>query len=118
MKQLIKRLSRVADSSSSSYTLLRSDRKPRRSRTVPTGHVPVYVGEEMARFVVSAELMNHHVFVKLLNMSAQEYGYQQKGALRIPCNVVVFENILRVIRHGGDFSADVINSLLSSTNDL
>ncbi|KAK9741293.1 hypothetical protein RND81_03G095600 [Saponaria officinalis] len=132
MKHLIKRLSKISDSSSSTYTLLRSDfllshRPPRgptsttRRRTVPSGHVPVLVGDEMARFVVSADVMNHPVFVKLLNISAQEYGYDQKGALRIPCNVVVFEKILRVIRHGGDFSADVldfINSFLSSTDDF
>ncbi|GAU16838.1 hypothetical protein TSUD_367850 [Trifolium subterraneum] len=76
---------------------------------VPEGHVPVYVGEEMVRFVVNAELLNHPVFVKLLNMSAQEYGYQ--GVLRIPCRVVVFERILEAIRLGR--SVSVIHELLS-----
>ncbi|XWS10329.1 hypothetical protein CRYUN_Cryun39dG0067000 [Craigia yunnanensis] len=100
MKQLIRRLSRVADSSSQ-YSLLRSDttstrhrtiatrraesfraavsslKKPSR-RSVPEGHVPVYVGEEMERFVVKVELLNHPAFIGLLNKSAQEYGYEQK----------------------------------------
>ncbi|XP_009361828.2 auxin-responsive protein SAUR72 [Pyrus x bretschneideri] len=118
MKQLIRRLSRVADSSQ--YCLLRSPAdaasRPRRSESfrvklrrrrssagepvVPEGHVPVYVGDEMERFVVSAELLNHPVFVELLNKSAQEYGYEQKGVLRIPCHVIVFERVLEALRLG------------------
>lgn len=141
MKQLIRRLSKVADSSSSSsYSLLRSDsvtspRPPsatrrgkkspelarrRSSNSVPSGHVPVYVGEEMERFVVSADLVNHPIFVKLLNKSAQEYGYAQKGALRIPCNVVVFERVLQALRCGDDVSIDLldlINSLSLSSDE-
>ncbi|CAJ2656992.1 unnamed protein product [Trifolium pratense] len=77
---------------------------------VPEGHVPVYVGEEMVRFVVHAEVLNHPVFVNLLNMSAQEYGYQ--GVLRIPCRVVVFERILEAIRLGRKSGA--IHELLLS----
>ncbi|KAL2897158.1 Auxin-responsive protein SAUR72 [Bienertia sinuspersici] len=143
MKQLIRKLSKVApSSSSSSYSLLRSDslsssssrslrqskaskRTPlnRRRSSVPSGHVPVYVGEEeMERFVVSADLMNHPIFVKLLNKSAQEYGYEQKGALKIPCNVLLFERLLDALIYGRDVSSDVlvldlINSLFNSSDD-
>ncbi|XP_018488741.1 auxin-responsive protein SAUR72-like [Raphanus sativus] len=111
MKHLIRRLSRVADSAH--YSLLRSDSQrpssrrppaPRRSKkhtsSVPEGHVPVYVGDEMERFVVSAELLNHPVFIGLLNRSAQEYGYEQKGVLQIPCHVLVFERIMESLRLG------------------
>lgn len=134
MKQLIRRLSRVADSST--YTLLRTDssatttrrRRPsrrvesfrmevlskiRRSSTVvPEGHVPIYVGDEMERFVVCAELLNHPIFVKLLNESAQEYGYEQKGVLRLPCHVFVFERVLDALKHGRDTRciAELLNS--------
>uniref|UniRef100_A0A2P2Q2W4 Uncharacterized protein n=1 Tax=Rhizophora mucronata TaxID=61149 RepID=A0A2P2Q2W4_RHIMU len=123
MKRLIRRLSRVADSSSSSskYSLLRSDSQAssssrccRRhqsvgsnpglraggSKAVPQGHLPVYVGEEMERFVVSAELLNHPVFVGLLDKSAQEYGYEQKGVLQIPCHVLAFERVMEALRLG------------------
>ncbi|XP_039030096.1 auxin-responsive protein SAUR72-like [Hibiscus syriacus] len=116
MKQLIRRLSRVADTSSQ-YRLLRSDTSTPTRRTesfrvavssskkpgrlsVPEGHVPVYVGEGMERFVVSAELLNHPVFVGLLNKSAQEYGYEQKGVLHIPCHVLVFERVMEALRLG------------------
>lgn len=114
MKKLIRRLSRVADSSQ--YTLLRSSTrssatrplssnsfrslKLRRSSGVPVGHLPVYVGEEMERFIVSAELLNHPIFIQLLNKSAQEYGYEQKGVLRIPCDVVDFEKVLEAMKVG------------------
>ncbi|XP_010537785.1 PREDICTED: auxin-responsive protein SAUR41 isoform X2 [Tarenaya hassleriana] len=116
MKHLIRRLSRVADSSPTEHRhhLLSSSSRRRRkphaqplsysraaaAAAVPAGHVPVYVGEEMERFVVSAELMNHPVFVGLLNRSAQEYGYAQKGVLHIPCHVIVFERVVDSLRLG------------------
>ncbi|XP_018828467.1 auxin-responsive protein SAUR71-like [Juglans regia] len=134
MKQLIGRLSRVSDSPQ--YSLLRCDshhahkgaRQPRRGETfraklcqsssksqmVPQGHVPVYVGDELERFVVSAQLLNHPIFVKLLNKSAQEYGYEQKGVLRIPCYVDVFERVLEALRLAQDSSCDLLNSIMSS----
>ncbi|PWA44471.1 SAUR-like auxin-responsive protein family [Artemisia annua] len=116
MKKLIRRLSRVTDSSP--YILLHRDTrattastrfrnsfritKPRCTSGVPEGHLPVYVGEEMERFVVRADLLNHPVFINLLNKSAQEYGYEQQGVLRIPCHVVVFERVLDALRAGKD----------------
>lgn len=69
----------------------------------------------MERFLVSAELLNHPVFVGLLNRSAQEYGYAQKGVLHIPCNVFVFEKVAEALRSGTSQSHDVpeLVSLLS-----
>ncbi|KAK4439566.1 Auxin-responsive protein SAUR72 [Sesamum alatum] len=121
MKKLMRRLSKVADSSQ--YCLLRSESRGarrtesirKRSGGVPEGHLPVYVGEEMERFVVSAELLNHPIFVKLLNKSAQEYGYEQKGVLRIPCHVFLFERVLEALRTGGE--ARDMQELLNSLSD-
>ncbi|PHT77525.1 Auxin-responsive protein SAUR41 [Capsicum annuum] len=128
MKKLIRRLSRVADSSSNyNYSLLRSESRsssrPRRLQSfrtgklrsgagVPEGHLPVYVGDEMERFIVSAELLNHPIFVELLNKSAQEYGYEQTGVLRIPCHVLIFERVLEALRLGDD-----LRDLFSSISD-
>ncbi|KAG5241594.1 hypothetical protein OIU76_024766 [Salix suchowensis] len=131
MKQLIRRLSRFADSSQ--YSLLRSNSQSTPStatahrgsggsrsahrrvagKTVPEGQVPVYVGDEMERFTVSAELLNHPIFIWLLNKSAQEYGYEQRGGLRIPCHVLVFERVIDSLRLGhesGDLE-DLLGSL-------
>lgn len=69
--------------------------------------MPVYVGQEMERFVVNAELLNHPVFVALLKQSAQEYGYEQQGVLRIPCHVLVFERIMESLRLGVAKSRDL-----------
>ncbi|PIN19533.1 hypothetical protein CDL12_07789 [Handroanthus impetiginosus] len=124
MKKLMRRISNVADSSQ--YCLLRSDSSTaarpgrlesfrKKSGGVPGGHLPVYVGEEMERFVVSAELLNHPIFVKLLNKSAQEYGYEQKGVLRIPCHVFLFERVLETLRMGGE--AHDLQELLNSLSD-
>ncbi|KAK4594680.1 hypothetical protein RGQ29_018393 [Quercus rubra] len=150
MKKLISKLSRVADSSqysllrsadtrrvatahapqhhpssrrASSFRAKLSRRRSSSSSSacvVPEGHVPVYVGDEMERFVISAELLNHPVFVNLLNKSAQEYGYDQKGALRIPCHVLVFERVLEALRLGHDHSRDLLDLLnsLSSSEDF
>ncbi|KAK7243858.1 hypothetical protein RIF29_38671 [Crotalaria pallida] len=111
MKQLIRRLSRIAHSSHDHYTLRRpesprrshsrrSDKIRRSSSVVPEGHVPIYVGDEMERFVVSFKLLNHPIFVNLLNQAAQEYGYE--GVLRLPCDVIVFQRVLDVLRRGRD----------------
>ncbi|KAE8693521.1 Auxin-responsive protein SAUR40 [Hibiscus syriacus] len=132
MKQFIRRLSRVADTSSE-YRFLLSNRttatrgsesfridvssvKKSGRRSVLKGHVPVYVGEEMERFLVSAELLNHRVFVGLLNKSAQEYGYEQKGVLHIPCHVLVFERVMEELRHGV-VSRDLHDLLRSFSDD-
>ncbi|CAN6441136.1 unnamed protein product [Victoria cruziana] len=118
MKDILRKLSTVADSPSASYVLLRSEssapeRKLRRSSSpsssfaeegqinvcggVPEGHFPVCVGDEMERFVMSAESLNHPLFAELLRRSAQEYGYDQKGVLRIPCPVGIFRCILDIL---------------------
>ncbi|KAG4202114.1 hypothetical protein ERO13_A05G328500v2 [Gossypium hirsutum] len=137
MKRFIRRLSRVADASSH-YCLLRSDstarhrttstRRPepfrvavsllkkQARRSVPEGHVPIYVGEDMELFVVNAELLNHPVFTALLNKSAQEYGYEQKGVLHIPCHVLVFERVMEALRLGVD-SRDLKDLLALFSDD-
>ncbi|XP_052207618.1 auxin-responsive protein SAUR71-like [Diospyros lotus] len=140
MKNLFRRLSRIEDFSH--YFLFRSESPPppppesssdnvanaksssssniignlfgskNRAKVAPVGHLVVYVGEEMERFVLKAELLNHPIFVKLLNASAQEYGYEQRGALRIPCDVFVFERVLEAFRVGDEKSRqDLLESL-------
>ncbi|PWA79873.1 SAUR-like auxin-responsive protein family [Artemisia annua] len=106
MKKLIRclsrHLSRVTDSSE--YSLLQREERAipaiTKSSAVPRGHLPVYVGEDMQRFVVKANLLKHPVFINLLYKSAQEYGYEQQGVLRIHCQVVVFEQVLEALRAG------------------
>ncbi|KAG6474035.1 auxin-responsive protein SAUR71-like [Zingiber officinale] len=91
--RLIRRLSRVADSSSQ-HASPPAAKGRRELRTVPQGHVPMCVGEEMERFAVPAEVLGRPAFLELLRRSAQEYGYEQRGVLRIPCPVPLFRRLL------------------------
>ncbi|RWW41815.1 hypothetical protein BHE74_00052677 [Ensete ventricosum] len=61
-------------------------------------YVPVMVGtgKELQRFVVSVKAFEHPCFVSLLEMAAQEFGYRQKGVLRIPCDAQHFEQVLKM----------------------
>ncbi|KAJ0578868.1 putative small auxin-up RNA [Helianthus annuus] len=106
MKKLIRRLSRVSHScrcSAASGTASGDSS----ATTVPEGHLPFYVGEEMERFVVSAQLLNHPLFINLLNKSAQEYGYRQQGVLRIDCHVIIFRRLLEALQEGEEASCDL-----------
>ncbi|KAF6150658.1 hypothetical protein GIB67_022270 [Kingdonia uniflora] len=92
----MRRLSRVADSSSNHYS-----RGGGTSDSSPG--IPVYVGEEeKEKFVVSADLLNRPLFAELLKRSAHEYGFEQKGVLRIPCRVCVFQRVLEALQYDGD----------------
>ncbi|KAJ3679322.1 hypothetical protein LUZ60_017333 [Juncus effusus] len=67
---------------------------------VPKGHVPVIVGSEnqTERFVVQIEMLSHPSVMHLLEMAAQEFGYEQKGILRLPCDVTSFRQILNTVK--------------------
>ncbi|KAF9685996.1 hypothetical protein SADUNF_Sadunf03G0112600 [Salix dunnii] len=101
MKKLMRNLSKVTHSTQ--YSTLQSNSSKPRSDSVPAGHFPVYVGldqDTAEKFIVNAELLHHPLFIELLHRSAQEYGYAQRGILRIPVNVVVFERVLESVKLG------------------
>ncbi|XP_068646169.1 auxin-induced protein 6B-like [Aristolochia californica] len=64
---------------------------------VPAGHVAVCVGSSSRRFVVRATYLNHPVFRKLLSEAEEEFGFTNSGPLAIPCDELLFEEILRFI---------------------
>ncbi|CAK7335847.1 unnamed protein product [Dovyalis caffra] len=105
MKKLMRKLSKVTHSTQ--YSILLPNSPKPRSDIVPAGHFPVYVGldqDTTERFIVNAELLHHPLFIELLHRSAQEYGYDQRGVLRIPVNVVVFERVLESVKLGEGYS--------------
>lgn len=65
--------------------------------SVPKGFFAVCVGEEMKRFVIPTEYLGHWAFEGLLKEAEKEFGFRHEGALRIPCDVEVFEGILRLV---------------------
>ena len=65
--------------------------------SVPKGFLALCIGEEMKRFVIPMEYLSHRAFGILLREAEEEFGFEQEGVLRIPCDVSVFENILEIV---------------------
>ncbi|CAA6671831.1 unnamed protein product [Spirodela intermedia] len=69
--------------------LLPARRKEERTTRPPRGYVPVLVGtDEGGKEHIS--LFGHHAVAALLEIAAQEFGYQAQGVLRIPCCADLF----------------------------
>jgi len=71
-----------------------------KSASVKRGHIPVLVGEgeELKRVLVHRKVLQHPYFTGLLELAAMEFGYDQKGVLRIPCDIRCFHTIVQLIR--------------------
>lgn len=60
---------------------------------VPAGYLAVYVGKELKRFIIPTAYLNYPVFKALLAKAEEEFGFNHKGALTLPCDTVVFEHL-------------------------
>ncbi|XP_044485308.1 uncharacterized protein LOC123210883 [Mangifera indica] len=69
---------------------------------VPKGFLAVCVGKELKRFIIPTEYLSHQAFGILLREAEEEFGFQQEGVLKIPCEVCVFEKILKVVEEKKD----------------
>ncbi|MCO5609396.1 hypothetical protein L7F22_063622 [Adiantum nelumboides] len=65
--------------------------------STPKGYLALYVGEERKRFLVKASLINHPLFGLLLDKAKEEFGFEQKGPLNIPCEIAFFEHIMLLV---------------------
>ncbi|XP_044472440.1 auxin-responsive protein SAUR71-like [Mangifera indica] len=72
------------------------------SSVVPKGFLAVCVGDELKRFIIPTEYLSRQAFHILLREAEEEFGFQQTGVLRIPCQVSVFENILKLVEERKD----------------
>ncbi|XP_074266794.1 auxin-responsive protein SAUR32-like [Silene latifolia] len=64
---------------------------------VPKGHFAVLAGngeEDQKRFVVDLRYLRSPGIVKLLKEAEEEYGFQQEGALVVPCRPEELRKIL------------------------
>ena len=73
-----------------------SCKKKSLSRT-PRGYLALYVGEERRRFLLKANMINHPLFAILLEKANEEFGFDQEGAIRIPCDIAFFEHIMLLV---------------------
>ncbi|KAI3444365.1 hypothetical protein Pfo_001030 [Paulownia fortunei] len=71
-------------------------------KDVPKGCLAIKVGqgEEQQRFVVPVIYFNHPLFLQLLKGAEEEYGFDQKGTITIPCHVEEFRFVQRMIDKG------------------
>lgn len=70
--------------------------QPRHEHDVPKGCLAVMVGqgeEERRRFVIPVMYVNHPRFVELLKEAEEEFGFEQKGPITIPCHVEEFRSV-------------------------
>ncbi|KAI4376368.1 hypothetical protein MLD38_014137 [Melastoma candidum] len=89
-----------SSSSSSSSSLRRAISFPqddKAAEVVPKGYFVVSVGEGQKRYVVPTRVLSHPAFRELLREAEEVFGFQQKGVLRIPCDVFVFEHVMRIV---------------------
>ncbi|XP_027356545.1 auxin-responsive protein SAUR71-like [Abrus precatorius] len=117
LQQILKKWRRVASSSKASRnnnsnksinflkrTLSISEREGGSNNVVPKGYVAVCVGVDLSRFVIPTEYLGHGAFHMLLREAEEEFGFEQTGVLRIPCEVPVFESILKIVEGKDKFS--------------
>ncbi|MCO5609398.1 hypothetical protein L7F22_063624 [Adiantum nelumboides] len=74
-----------------------SKRNLSKQPSTPKGYLALYVGEERKRFLVKASLINHPLFGLLLDKAKEEFGFEQKGPLNIPCEIAFFEHIMLLV---------------------
>nr|XP_004510629.1 auxin-responsive protein SAUR32-like [Cicer arietinum] len=102
----------VEKSPKSAFHLNRQNFHKQEFKGVPKGFMAIKVGqgEEQQRFVVPVMYFNHPLFIQLLKEAEEEYGFDQKGTITIPCHVEEFRNVRGLIdrdknlhNHGGCF---------------
>ncbi|KAI3449304.1 hypothetical protein Pfo_005969 [Paulownia fortunei] len=62
-------------------------------KDVPKGNLAIKVGlqvEEQQRFVIPVIYFNHPLFLQLLKEAEEEYSFDQKGTITVPCPVEDF----------------------------
>ncbi|KAK7252959.1 hypothetical protein RIF29_37288 [Crotalaria pallida] len=65
---------------------------------VPKGHFAVYVGENRTRYIISISWLAHPQFQSLLQRAEEEFGFNHDMGLTLPCDEVVFESLISMIR--------------------
>ncbi|PIN22930.1 hypothetical protein CDL12_04367 [Handroanthus impetiginosus] len=71
----------------------------RETRSIPKGCLAITVGQgaEQRRFVIPVIYVNHPLFTQLLKEAEEEYGFDQKGPINIPCHVEEFYHVRGLI---------------------
>ncbi|KAI4307048.1 hypothetical protein L6164_030278 [Bauhinia variegata] len=75
------------------------DHQKKGLKGIPKGCLAILVGqgEEQQRFVIPVIYINHPLFMQLLKEAEEEYGFDQKGPITIPCHVEEFRTVQGMI---------------------
>lgn len=76
------------------------DGKKQFLRDIPKGCLAIKVGygeEQLQRFVIPVMYFNHPLFLQLLKEAEEEFGFDHKGAITIPCYVEEFRYVQEII---------------------
>ena len=63
----------------------------------PTGFFALYVGEERQRYVVPTSYLSHPLFKILLEKAYDEFGFEHRNGLTVPCTVSAFQEVVNAI---------------------
>jgi SAUR family protein len=61
------------------------------------GVFALYVGEERQRYVVPTWYLSHPLFKMLLEKAYNEFGFEQRNGLVVPCSVSAFQEVVNAI---------------------
>ncbi|PWA38800.1 hypothetical protein CTI12_AA578080 [Artemisia annua] len=53
--------------------------------------------EERRRFVVPMGYLSHPLFKMLLDKASDEFGFEQKNGLVVPCSVAAFQEVVSAV---------------------
>ncbi|GMI71062.1 SMALL AUXIN UPREGULATED RNA 45 [Hibiscus trionum] len=65
--------------------------------STPSGSFAIYVGEDEQRFVVPTSYLSHPLFKMLLEKSYNEYGFEHRDKLVVPCSVETFREVVNAV---------------------
>ncbi|KAJ4952405.1 hypothetical protein NE237_029237 [Protea cynaroides] len=103
-----------------SYVLCDSDEdnwnSPEPPPDVPKGYLAVYVGPELRRFIIPTSYLSLPVFKVLLEKAEEEFGFDHKGGLTIPCEIETFKYLLKCMESNLKAHPDHSMSMLKETD--
>ncbi|MCO5581277.1 hypothetical protein L7F22_035155 [Adiantum nelumboides] len=86
---------------------------------IPKGFLPVRLGPDYSTcYFIRTALLAHPLLAPLLEMSAHQFGYADRGALKLPCDALHFEDLLHAIAKSSSSShvtPPLVHSISHST---
>ncbi|GAB4833369.1 hypothetical protein Ancab_031612 [Ancistrocladus abbreviatus] len=79
-------------------SLLKKSMKEVSQKKIPLGFFAVYAGAERERFLVPTSFLSHPLFKMLLQKAHDEYGFDQKNGLVVPCSVDAFQEVVSAVQ--------------------